>query len=86
LSLANLWARYLGEEYPYRNTEIHEDNSRATLAQVLSYDARIICRQAAELTNRISDDLYRLYRNLGLPLMLVLEIMQPRYHRKETME
>jgi hypothetical protein len=50
---------------------MHEGSSPAILPRTLSYHARVFYRQAAELTSRLSDDLYRIYRNLELPLMLV---------------
>jgi len=84
LSLANLSAGRLAEDFPYRITEIQEDSPREALAQALSRDARIFLRQASELTSRVSDDLQRVYRNLELPLVLVLEIMRPRIDGKET--
>ncbi|MFC1833792.1 DNA polymerase [Thermodesulfobacteriota bacterium] len=76
LTLANLSARYLGEDYPYRNTDIHADRSTEVLASALAYDARIIHRLAAEMRGLMSEELHKLYRDLELPLMLVLDEMR----------
>jgi DNA polymerase-1 len=66
----------LGEEYPYRNTEIHKDKSIEAFADILAHDALVIYRLAAELPRRMSKELYKLYRDLELPLMVVLDNMR----------
>jgi DNA polymerase I len=73
LTLAHLSALYLGDEYPYRNTDIYESRCNEAFAEILVHDARLIYRLAAELPGRMSKDLYRLYRDLELPLMFVLD-------------
>ena len=76
LTLAYLASRYLGEDYPYRNTEIHKNKSIGAFADILSHDALVIYRLAAELPGRMSKELYKLYRDLELPLMVVLDDMR----------
>jgi len=75
LTLAHLASRYLGEDYPYRNTEIHKDKSIA-FADILAHDALLIYRLAAELPSRMSKEVYKLYQDLELPLMVVLDDMR----------
>jgi len=76
LTLAHLTARYLGEDYPYRHTDIYEYGSIEAFTDILAYDARLIYRLAAELPSRMSKELYKLYRDLELPLMVVLDNMR----------
>jgi DNA polymerase I-like protein with 3'-5' exonuclease and polymerase domains len=57
LTLAHLASRYLGEDYPYRNTEIHKDKSIEAFADILAHDALLIYRLAAELPSRMSKEL-----------------------------
>ncbi|MGO9571022.1 MAG: DNA polymerase [Desulfomonilaceae bacterium] len=76
LTLAHLCSRYLGNEYPYRNTDIYESKSNEAFAEVLAHDARLIYRLAAELPGRMSEELCGLYRHLELPLMIVLDNMR----------
>jgi DNA polymerase I len=76
LTLAHLASRYLGEDYPYRNTEIHEDKSVEAFAEILAHDALVIYRLASELPSRMSNGLSRLYQDLELPLMLLLDNMR----------
>ena len=76
LTLAHLASRYLEEDYPYRNTEIHKDKSIEAFADILAYDALLIYRLAAELPGRMSKELYKLYQDLELPLMVVLDDMR----------
>jgi len=45
-------------------------------ADILSHDALVIYRLATELPGRMSKELYRLYRDPELPLMLVLDNMR----------
>ena len=76
LTLSHLAARYLGEDYPYRNTDICDDSSTDVQVTALAHDACLIHRLAAELPGRMSEDLLKLYRDLELPLMLVLDEMR----------
>ena len=75
LTLAHLASRYLKEDYPYRHTDIYEYRSIEFFSEILSHDARIIYRLAAELPGRMTRELFSLYRHLELPLMLVLDNM-----------
>lgn len=45
-------------------------------ADILSHDAVLIYRLAAKLPGRTSKELYRLYKDLELPLMLLLDNMR----------
>jgi DNA polymerase I len=76
LTLAHLASRYLGEDYPYRHTDIHKDKSIEAFADILSHDALLIYRLAAELPSRMSKELYKLYQDLELPLLVVLDNMR----------
>ncbi len=76
LTLSHLASRYLGEDYPYMNTDIYADSSPEVLAPALAHDARLIHRLAAALPGRMNKDLGDLYRDLELPLMLVLDNMR----------
>lgn len=76
LTLAHLASRYLGEEYPYRHTDIYEHKSIEAFADILAYDALVIYRLAIELPHRMSKELFKLYKDLELPLMLVLDNMR----------
>jgi hypothetical protein len=58
LTLASLSARYLGEDYPNRNIEICKDKSIEAFADILSHDALVIYRLAAELPGRMSKELF----------------------------
>lgn len=60
LTIAHLALRHLGEDYPYRNTEIHKDKSMEAFADILANDALMIYRLAAELPNHMSKELYKL--------------------------
>jgi DNA polymerase-1 len=46
------------------------------LADILSHDALVIYRLADELPGRMTKELYRLYKDLELPLMVVLDNMR----------
>lgn len=76
LTLSHLAARYLGEDYPCRNTDIYGDSSPEVLAPALAHDARLVYRLAEVLPKCMSADLHKLYRDLELPLMLVLDEMR----------
>ncbi len=55
LTLAHLSSRYLGEDYPYRNTGIQKDKSIGSFADILCHAALVIYRLAAELSETESD-------------------------------
>ena len=76
LTLAFLARRYLGENYPYKVSEIYETGSPDLLADMLSLDARVIFQLAQKLSQRMSTRLMKLYRELELPFMVVLDDMR----------
>ncbi len=76
LTLAHVAHRYLGHDYPYRITEICSGASLELAAEILSDDAGLIWELAERLRSLMSSDLHKLYRNLELPLMLVLDDMR----------
>lgn len=76
LTLAHLSDRYLGEEYPVRNTDLYERTARESFAEILAHDARLIRRLADELPSLLSPALKKLYRHLELPLMVLLDRMR----------
>ncbi|MGO9121694.1 MAG: hypothetical protein ACLQPD_29305 [Desulfomonilaceae bacterium] len=49
MTLAHLALSYLGEDYPYRHTDIYEYKSIEAFADILAHDALVIYRLAAEL-------------------------------------
>ena len=69
-------SRYLGEDYPYRHTDIYEYRSIEAFAEILAQDPLLIYRLAAELPSRRSEELFHVYRPLGLPLMVVRDNMR----------
>jgi DNA polymerase I len=76
LTLAFLAHRYLGENYPYKVAEIYELGNPDLLADMLSFDARGIFQLAQEFSQRMPPRLMRLYRELELPFMVVLNDMR----------
>lgn len=76
LNLASLAQRYLGVDYPYRMTDISGGVSLETAGNILAYDAGLIFQLAEKLPSLMSADLIRLYRNVELPLMAVLDDMR----------
>ncbi len=76
LTLAHLCARYLRREYPYRNTNLYDNPAPASVADMLAYDAGIIRRLADTLSPLMSPGLKKLYRQMELPLMFVLDNMR----------
>lgn len=76
LTLAYLARRYLGENYPYKVAEIEESGSPDLFPDMLSFDARVIFLLALELSRRMSPRLMRLYRDVELPFMVLLDDMR----------
>jgi DNA polymerase I len=76
LTLAHVADRYLGHSYPYRITDIYDNPTLETLSEVLAHDAGLIFQLADTLPSLMSPDLMKLYRNLELPLMLLLDDMR----------
>lgn len=76
LSLADVAQRYLDHDYPYRITDICEKASSELAGEMLAHDAALIFQLAQRLPGLMSHGLRRLYRNIELPLMLVLDDMR----------
>jgi DNA polymerase-1 len=76
LTLAHVAYQYLGHDYPYRITEIVDRASLGLAAEILAHDAGLIWELGEKLPSLMSSDLHKLYRNLELPLMLVLDDMR----------
>jgi len=76
LTLSALCAEYLGEEYPHRILDIRDQGYPAAFAAALAYDAELIGNLAERLAFVMTDDLRRLYRQIELPLMLILDEMR----------
>ena len=76
LTLAFLAHRYLGENYPYKVAEIYESGDSDLLADMVSFDARVIFQLAQEFARRMSPHLMRLYRELEIPFMVLLNDMR----------
>lgn len=76
LTLSALAAQYLGEEYPHRILEIRDKGYPEAFYEALAYDAELIWRLEEKLSESMSEDLQRLYRQLELPLMVILDEMR----------
>jgi DNA polymerase I len=76
LTLAYVAHRYLGHSYPYRITDIYDNPTLEKLSEVLAHDAGLIFQLADTLPSLMSPNLTKLYRNLELPLMLLLDDMR----------
>lgn len=76
LTLTHLSRRYLGEEYPYRVPTLYGRADLKILREVLAHDAGVIFRLAAELPSRMAPELKKLYHDLELPIMVVLDGMR----------
>ncbi len=76
VTLAHVAHRYLGRDYPYRITDISEGPSLEPAAEILAHDAGLIWELGEKLPSLMSSDLHKLYRNLELPLILVLNDMR----------
>lgn len=76
LTLADVAQRYLAHDYPYRITDICGKASWELAGEMLAHDAGLIFQLAERLPGLMSRDLRRLYRNIELPLMLVLDDMR----------
>ena len=76
LTLAQLAHRYLGEDYPCTVADAYESGDLGTLRDILAHDAQLIYLLAEELPRHMNQGLKKLYRDLELPLMLVLDDMR----------
>ncbi len=76
LTLSALAAQYLGEEYPHRILDIRDKGYPEAFYEVLSSDAELSWRLHEQLSESMSKELWALYRELELPLMLVLDEMR----------
>lgn len=76
LTLADVAQRYLDHDYPYRITDICDKASWELVGEMLAHDAGLIFQLAESLPGLMSRDLRRVYRNIELPLMLVLDDMR----------
>jgi DNA polymerase I len=76
LTLSALAAEYLGEEYPHRILDMRDKGYPAAFYEVLAYDAELIWRLHEQLSQSVSKELWTLYRDTELPLMLILDEMR----------
>ncbi|MFC1833869.1 DNA polymerase [Thermodesulfobacteriota bacterium] len=76
ITLAHTARRYLHKDYPYRMPDIAQSCSRELAAEILAHDAGLIYDLAERLPSVMSADLLKLYRNVELPLMVVLDDMR----------
>jgi DNA polymerase I len=76
LTLSALAAQYLGEEYPHRILDIRDIGYPAAFHEALAYDAEVIWNLAEQLSSIMPDELRKLYRELELPLMIILDEMR----------
>jgi DNA polymerase I-like protein with 3'-5' exonuclease and polymerase domains len=76
LTLSALAERYLKEEYPHRILDIRDKGYPEAFYATLAYDAELIWRLEEQLSESMSKDLWALYRELELPLMLILDEMR----------
>jgi DNA polymerase I len=75
LSLTHLAHEYLNEDYPHMAVELRDHDIVAPFHEALVRDAQTIFQLAEILPTRMDASLSRLYRDLELPLMLVLNGM-----------
>jgi DNA polymerase I len=76
LTLSALAAEYLREEYPHRILDMRDKGYPEAFYATLAYDAELIWRLHEQLSQSMSKDLLRLYRDTELPLMLILDEMR----------
>lgn len=76
LTLTHLSHQYLGHDYPHRIADVYESGDLGTLQDILAHDALMIYLLAEELSRHMSKALKKLYRDLELPLMVLLEDMR----------
>ncbi|WP_041286281.1 DNA polymerase [Desulfomonile tiedjei] len=76
LTFAHVAHRYLGRDYPYRITDIYDKASWDLAAEMLAYDAGLIFELAEKLPTLMSHDLQKLYNQIELPLMPLLDNMR----------
>ena len=76
LTLSYLAHKYLGLEYRLSVPSIYTEDSIASIAGILANDALITFRLADALPSLMTRELLLLYRNLELPLMVVLDDMR----------
>lgn len=75
LSLSHLAHEYLNEDCPHMAVELRDQGILTPFHEALARDAHTIFRLAENLPARMDSSLLRLYRDLELPLMLVLNDM-----------
>jgi DNA polymerase I-like protein with 3'-5' exonuclease and polymerase domains len=75
LSLIHLAHEYLNEDYPHMAVELRHHNILAPFHEALVRDAHTVFRLAEILPIRMDSSLWKLYRELKLPLLLVLNSM-----------
>ena len=76
LTLAHVAHRYLGRDYPYKITDIYNKASWELAAEMLAYDAGLIFELAEKLPALMAPALKKLYMNVELPLMPLLDNMR----------
>jgi DNA polymerase I-like protein with 3'-5' exonuclease and polymerase domains len=76
LTLSALAGRYLNEDYPHRILDIRYSGYPAAFYASLAYDAELIWRLHEQLSQSMTADLWRLYRDTELPLMVILDAMR----------
>jgi DNA polymerase I-like protein with 3'-5' exonuclease and polymerase domains len=76
LTLTHLAYQYLGRHYPHMAVEVRDRGVQQASQEALMRYAGIIWSLGKELPRHMSKDLYRLYRDLELPLMVVLHRMR----------
>ncbi len=76
LTLSHLGREYLEEEYPYGMIHIRDDADTSAFESILAQDALIIYRLGETMPNKMDVRLYNLYRQLELPLMVILNEMR----------
>ena len=76
LTLSYLAHKYLGLDYRLSVPTIYSEDSFESLSGIIANDALLIFRLADALPALMTRKLLRLYRNLELPLMVVLDDMR----------
>jgi DNA polymerase-1 len=76
LTLSHLSHKYLRHDYPHTVADVCESGDLGTLRDILAHDAQLIYLLAEELPRHMNQGLKKLYRDLELPLMVVLDDMR----------
>ncbi len=73
--LSYLAEHYLGTRYPYTPSSVYRADYPDVFYEILIHDARLVHSLADEIGRHMDDDLWRLYRQVELPVAAILNEM-----------